>query len=187
MRIIAGKYGGKRLAAPKGMKTRPTTDRTRESLFNILQNRIEFEGIRVIDLFAGTGALGFEALSRGAEFGLFVEEANPARAAIRTNIENLSLLGNTKVFRRDATRLGPIGTMKPFDLAFLDPPYAKGLGKKAAKSLRDGNWLNENAILVLEEATDAFPEELAGYTLSDLRKYGLSTIGLFECHCVSPI
>jgi len=182
MRIVAGKYSGKRLVAPKGMATRPTTDRTRESLFNILSNRIEFEEKRVIDLFAGTGALGFEALSRGADFALFIEEANAARAAIRTNIENLSVLGNTKVFRRDATKLGVIGTMKPFDLAFMDPPYGKGFGEKAAKALLQGNWLNEKAILVLEEASDAFPENLLGFALLDQRKYGDSTIGLFECH-----
>lgn len=182
MRIVSGRYGGKRLSAPKGMATRPTTDRTRESLFNILSNRMEFEEMRVIDLFAGTGALGLEALSRGAGFALFVEEANAARAAIRTNIEALSVMGNTKIFRRDATRLGTIGTMKPFDLAFMDPPYGKGLGERAAKALVSGNWLSENAILVMEEASNAFPEALPDFKLIDLRKYGESTIGLFECH-----
>ncbi len=182
MRIVAGKYGGKRLAAPKGMATRPTTDRTRESLFNILTHKIEFDGIRVIDLFAGTGALGLEALSRGAGFSLFIEEANSARAAIRTNVEKLAVMGNTKIFRRDATKLGSIGKMPQFDIAFMDPPYGKGLGEKCAKSLLLGNWLKQNALIVLEEASEAFPEVLNGYELLDLRKYGESTIGLFECH-----
>jgi len=182
MRIVSGQYGGKRLSAPKGMATRPTMDRMRESLFNILTNRMEFEGIRVIDLFAGTGALGLEALSRGAGFALFVEEANAARASIRTNIENLSVMGDTKIFRRDATKLGSIGTMKPFDLAFMDPPYGKGLGEKTARALVGGKWLNDSAMLVLEEASNAFPETLPNFKLLDQRKYSESTIGLFECH-----
>ena len=171
---------GRSLHAPKGMSTRPTTDRTRESLFNILTHKIEFETCRTLDLFAGTGALGLEAISRGSIYCLFVEEGNAARGAIRTNIENLQLTGQTKVFRRDATRLGGIGTITPFDLVLADPPYGKGLGEKAARSVIEGKWLNQNALFVLEEATQFFPETLKGYTLEDKRPYGDTTIGFFR-------
>ena len=96
----------------------------------------------MLDLFAGSGALGLEALSRGARFCLFVEESAEARAAIRRNVEALGLTGTTKIFRRDATRLGPAGTMQPFDLVFLDPPYGKGLGEKALQSAAEGGWIS---------------------------------------------
>ena len=180
MRIVGGKYRGQRLVSPKGMATRPTTDRTRESLFNILENKMDFQDIRVLDLFAGTGALGLEAVSRGAGFVLFVEEANSPRAAIRENVENLQLQGVTKIFRRDATKLGPIGNMKPFDLVFADPPYGKGLGEKAAQVIKNSGWLPVGGTFVLEEATRSFPDTIEGFKLLDQRKYGDSTIGLFE-------
>lgn len=180
MRIVGGSLKGRSLQSPKGMATRPTTDRTRESLFNILTHKIEFENTRVLDLFAGTGALGLEAISRGSTFCVFIEEASNARGAIRENVEAFQLLGKTKIFRRDATRLGNIGTLSPFDLVFADPPYRKGFGEKAAKSLREGNWLNEGALFILEEATDVFPQALRGYELEDKRAYGETSIGLFS-------
>ncbi len=180
MRIVGGKFKGRPLQSPKGMGTRPTSDRTRESLFNILTHKLDFTACRTIDLFAGTGALGLEAISRGSDYCVFIEEASNARGAIRENVEALQLLGNTKIFRRDATRLGKIGTLGAFDLAFADPPYAKGLGVKAARSLLEGDWLNSNAMFVLEEATEAFPESLKGYELKDKRTYGETTIGIFS-------
>ena len=158
MRLIAGEFRGRRIDAPKGMSTRPTTDRTRESLFNLLASRRPLEGLRVIDLFAGSGALGLEAMSRGASFALFIEMAAPARGAIRTNIESLGLQGRTALFRRDATSLGVPGTMQPFDIAFLDPPYGKGLGEKAIAALVGGGWLKPQALVVLEESADAVPD-----------------------------
>lgn len=180
MRIVGGTLKGRPLQAPKGMETRPTTDRTRESLFNILTHKLDFDASRTLDLFAGTGALGLEAISRGSGFCLFIEEGNAARAAIRTNIENLQLTGQTKVFRRDATRLGAIGNIQPFNLVFADPPYDKGYGEKAARSLIEGKWLNEDALFILEEATQSFPQALKGYELEDKRPYGDTTIGLFR-------
>ncbi len=180
MRIVGGNLKGRPLQSPKGMATRPTTDRTRESLFNILTHKIEFDNSRTLDLFAGTGALGLEAISRGSQFCVFIEEASSARAAIRENVETLQLSGKTKIFRRDATRLGNIGALKPFDLVFADPPYRKGFGEKTARSLREGGWLNDGAIYILEEATDMFPENLNGYELNDKRTYGETTIGLFS-------
>ena len=170
----------KGLSRQREWQPEPTTDRTRESLFNILENIMEFEDIRVLDLFAGTGALGLEAVSRGAGFALFVEEANSPRAAIRENMENLQLQGIAKVFRRDATKLGPIGKMKQFDIVFADPPYGKSLGEKAAQAVKASGWLVAGGIFVLEEATRTFPDAIEGYKLLDQRKYGDSTIGLFE-------
>lgn len=153
MRIVAGNFKGRKLTEPKSNDVRPTSDRARETIFNILQHGcdLSFDGLRVIDLFAGTGALGLEALSRGASFCLFVEEAAKSRALIRTNVEALGQNGATKVYRRDATKLGMSGNLGQFGLALLDPPYGKGLGEAALQSLLDGNWFASDAICVLEE------------------------------------
>ncbi|MEM7068604.1 MAG: 16S rRNA (guanine(966)-N(2))-methyltransferase RsmD [Pseudomonadota bacterium] len=180
MRVIGGRLRGKRLVSPKGLDTRPTTDRVRESLFNILENKQSLSGLRVLDLFAGTGALGIETLSRGGSFCLFVEEASPARAAIHENVENLQLTGQTKIFRRDATRLGAIGTIQPFDMVFADPPYGRGMGERAAKSLIEGGWLCDNAVLILEEQISSMPEKLDDFNLLDSRSYGDTAIAMFE-------
>ncbi len=164
MRIVAGKFRGRALAAPADQRVRPTSDRVRESLFNILAHGCEgfaIEGANVIDLFAGTGALGLEALSRGARACLFVEEDAEARGLIRQNIEALQLTGQTRIYRRDATDLGPAGNREPFTLAFLDPPYGKGLGEKALASALAGGWLAPGALIVLEDRADigiAWPE-----------------------------
>lgn len=154
MRIVAGRFRGRALVAPEDMSIRPTSDRVRESVFNILMHGIEdftLDGARVIDLFAGTGALGIEAVSRGAAFCLFVEESAEARALIRRNVEALGLTGETRIFRRNATDLGPAGNMEPYGLAFLDPPYGKELGEKALACLAEGNWLKPGAVCVFEE------------------------------------
>jgi len=174
MRIVSGRFRSHSLVAPKGDATRPTSDKVRQALFNVLEHGIgvELEDARVLDLFAGSGALGLEALSRGARFCCFIEEAAAARAAIRRNVEALGLTGASKIWRRDATRLGPVGTMSPFDLVFLDPPYGKGLGEKALASLLEGGWLAPKGIAVWEEKTGvalAVPAELE--TL-DAREYG---------------
>ena len=148
---------GRNLASPSSREIRPTADRLRESLFNILIHAYDdpIQGARVLDLFAGTGALGIEAISRGAKFALFVDNGTEARALLRNNVEALGLGGVTKVFRRDATSLGPAHPMEPFSLVFLDPPYGKGLAEKALASLRDGGWLAPRGLLVVEEAKAA--------------------------------
>jgi len=179
MRIIGGKYRGRRLVVPDGRTTRPTTDRMRERVFSILESRLDFDGIRVLDLFAGTGALGLEALSRGAQYVLFMEQAVAARAAIRQNIETLQAMGNTQLFRRDATRPGNIGTMQPFDLVFADPPYGKELGNRAAIQLLQGGWLQPYAVLMLEERKDSLPSMIEGYDTLDTRQSGDTAIGLY--------
>src|SRR3954471_19391146 len=157
MRVVGGRLKGRNLVSPASRDIRPTADRLRESLFNILVHAYgdPVDGARVLDLFAGTGALGIEAISRGATFALFVDNGTEARALLRNNIEARGLGGATKVFRRDATDLGPAHPVEPFSLVFLDPPYGKGLAEKALASLRDGGWLVPDATLVVEEAKAA--------------------------------
>jgi 16S rRNA (guanine966-N2)-methyltransferase len=158
MRIVGGRLGGRALSAPKTSNIRPSADRLRESLFNILHHAYgdPVSGVRVLDLFAGTGALGLEAMSRGASFALFIDEGAEARALIRENVETLGLGGATRIFRRDATKLGAAHPLEPFSLAFLDPPYGKGLGEKALVSARAGGWLAPRALIVVEEKTGTF-------------------------------
>ncbi|SJZ96598.1 16S rRNA (guanine(966)-N(2))-methyltransferase RsmD [Consotaella salsifontis] len=178
MRIVGGEFRGRGLAAPKSDQIRPTADRNRETLFNILAHGLGFdlEERRVLDLFSGTGALGIEALSRGARFCLFVEEGVEGRGLLRTNIETLQLQGRTKIFRRDATRLGVPGTMEPFDLLLADPPYRKGLGERALESALSGGWLKPGALAVVEEAADAAFDPPAGFDLVDERSMGETTL-----------
>ena len=172
MRIVGGRLRGRALAAPKSQSIRPTADRLRESLFNILTHAYgdPIGGARVLDLFAGTGALGLEAVSRGAAFALFVDDGAEARALMRQNIEALGLAAVTRIFRRDATKLGPAYPVEPFGLVFLDPPYGKGLAEKALASAREGGWLTDDALIVVEEAVGAFktPE---GFEESERRQY----------------
>jgi len=174
MRIVAGKFRGKQLLSPPDDSIRPTSDRARESIFNILASRLgpHLDGVRVIDLFAGTGALGLEALSRGAAHVIFVDTGADARGLIRDHIEAFGAGGVTKLLRRDATDLGPAGTMGGIGLAFLDPPYGKGLGEKALVELREGKWLAPGATVVLEEASEATVEVPEGFALQDRREYG---------------
>lgn len=180
MRIVGGQYKGRVIAAPPGRDTRPTSDRARESLFNILAHADwspGIEGRRVLDLFAGSGALGFEAISRGAVFALFVETDSAARGAIRDNIETLGLFGATRIHRRDATDLGmkPAGLGDPFDLVFLDPPYRKGLGEHAMAALGEGGWITPQAVIMLEVGADETPN-LPGFEVLDEREYGAAKI-----------
>lgn len=186
MRIIAGRFKGKTLDVPKGLNTRPTTDRVREALFNVLEHgtpQVDYEGCRVLDLFAGSGALGLEALSRGARYGLFIEDDAGARGAIRRNVEALGLTGITKIWRRDATRLGAVGTIAPFDLVFCDPPYGKRLGMQALASASEGGWLARGAIAVLEERAGQIPDsphisDEPALEEIDRRRYGDTEIAI---------
>lgn len=177
MRIVGGALRGRAIAAPKGDLVRPTGDRTREALFNILAHAdfgdFALEGARVLDLFAGSGALGIEAISRGASFALFVEEHAESRACIRENLEALGLNGNAKIYKRDATRLGARpGSVGPaFSLVFADPPYGKGLGGAALLSAREGGWLAQDALCVVEESALADFEAPEGFEELDRRRY----------------
>ncbi|WP_412057490.1 16S rRNA (guanine(966)-N(2))-methyltransferase RsmD [Bartonella sp. DGB2] len=182
MRIVGGKFSGHRLVTPQSLAIRPTSDRTRESLFNILSHRSQdfWRGKRVLDLFAGTGALGAEALSRGAEAVLFVETLAQARGIIQQNIEALSLQGKARILRRDATTLGMAGTIKPFDVVFADPPYGKGLGERAFQSALVGGWTQLDTLFVLEEAMDASIVLDKAFHLLDTRIYGNSMIRFYQ-------
>jgi len=158
MRIVGGNFRGRSIAGPKSVAIRPTSDRLRESIFNILMHGYDdpVSGARVLDLFSGTGALGLEAMSRGAAHALFVDEGTEARALIRQNVETLGLAGVTRLFRRDATKLGAVHPNEPYSLIFLDPPYGKGLAEKALLSARDGGWMTRNALIMVEEVKGAF-------------------------------
>jgi 16S rRNA (guanine966-N2)-methyltransferase len=181
MRIISGAYKGRGLVAPQGQATRPTADRARQAVFNILEHAAwsrPMAELRVIDLFAGSGALGLEAISRGAAYGLFVETDPEARGAIRDNVEAFGLFGKTRIHRRDATDLGqkPAADGAPFDLAFIDPPYGKGLGEQALAGLAAGGWLAPGALVVFERGADE-PESITpGFELLDERDYGAARV-----------
>jgi len=173
MRVVGGRLKGRNIAAPASRDIRPTADRLREAVFNILVHAYDdpIEGARVLDLFAGTGALGIEAVSRGAAFALFVDNGAEARALLRNNVETLALGGVTKVYRRDATDLGPAHPLEPFSLAFLDPPYGKGFAEKALASLRDGGWLTPGALAVVEETKAAGFAAPEGFEVLERRAY----------------
>jgi 16S rRNA (guanine966-N2)-methyltransferase len=172
MRVVGGRLRGRALTAPKSQAIRPTADRLRESLFNILLHGYgnPIADARVLDLFAGTGALGIEAISRGAAFTLFVDDGVEARSLLRANVEALGLGGSTRVFRRNATRLGDV-RLEPFSLVFADPPYGKGLAEKALSAARDGGWLTPEALIVVEEAVAAGFKAPEGFEEVERRAY----------------
>ena len=175
MRVVGGQFRGRALATPRDDRTRPTSDRVREAVFNILAHGLPdfaLDGVRVLDLFAGTGALGVEALSRGAAYCLFVEEDAQARGTIRRNVETFGLSGVTKIFRRDAADLGSAENRGTFGLVFLDPPYGRGLGERALTSAAAGRWLAPDAVAVMEERKDAAIALPAGFTAVDRRTWG---------------
>ncbi len=181
MRIVSGSLRGRALKTPEGQGTRPTSDRARQAVFNILEHAAwapELSGARAIDLFAGSGALGFEAISRGVAFCLFVETDEAARGAIRENIDAFGLFGATRIHRRDATNLGPrpASAGEPFDLAFMDPPYRKGLGEKALAGLAEHGWLKPGAVVMFERASDEPDVAPAGFEVLDARDYGAARV-----------
>jgi len=189
MRIVGGRFRAKRLAGPGAAgggeaHLRPTSDRVRESLFNLLAHGSYGdqplpEGRRVLDLFAGTGALGLEALSRGAVRAVFIDDFAAARALIRENVDTLGLTGQTKIWRRDATRLGPCRG-EPYDLIFADPPYGSDLGVKALTSAHDGGWIAPGAIIALEHAASENAVTAEWLRIADQRRYGETTVTIYR-------
>ncbi|MEM6303767.1 MAG: 16S rRNA (guanine(966)-N(2))-methyltransferase RsmD [Pseudomonadota bacterium] len=181
MRIIAGRFRGRRLAAlgkgDAGAHLRPTPDRVRESLFSMLEHQGALAGARVLDLFAGTGALGLEALSRGASEALFVENGRTSQRLISENIKALEVRDTARVFRQDATRLAAC-LFQPFDLLFLDPPYGKGLGEKALACALAGDWCAPGATVVWEEA--AAMDAPTGFERQDHRRFGDTHVTLLR-------
>lgn len=182
MRVVGGTLRGRPLATPRTEAIRPTGDRTREAVFNIIGHRWpeKLDGGRVLDLFSGTGALGLEALSRGAAQCLFIEESAEGRGLIRTNIENFGLQGRAKIFRRDATQMGSAGTIAPFDLVFADPPYGRGLAEQALQSALDGGWLRPDALVVVEEAAASPFRPVGGLGLAETRDWGDTNVTFCE-------
>jgi 16S rRNA (guanine966-N2)-methyltransferase len=182
MRIVGGEFRGRPLATPRTNVIRPTTDRAREAVFNVLSHRFpeRLEGARVLDLFAGTGALGLEALSRGAAYAVFIEESAEGRGLIRGNVEAFGLTGRTKIFRRDATALGEAGTLGSFGLVLADPPYGRGLGERALRAAKAGGWLAAKALCVVEEAASAPFEAGPGFVVLDERSYGDTVVRFLE-------
>ncbi len=178
MRIIAGRFRGKKLNSPNNDNIRPTSDRVRQAIFNILASKLEnnFEDKNVLDLFAGTGAMGIEAISRGAQSVIFVDNGIEARAIIRKNIEDFALGGKTKLLKRDALNLGRNEKFTPFNLIFVDPPYGKNLGQEAILSAYKNGWIANDAIIILEEKAGQKIEFSANLELIDKRKYGNSNI-----------
>jgi 16S rRNA (guanine966-N2)-methyltransferase len=185
MRIVGGRLRGRVLQAPKSQAIRPTADRLRESLFNILAHAYgdPVTGARALDLFAGTGALGLEALSRGAALVVFVDDSTEARGLIRSNVDALGVGGAIKIFRRDATKLGPAGPVDPFALAFLDPPYGRGLAERALASARDGGWLADGALAVVEEAADPGFRAPEGFEELERRDYDDTQFVFLRAKC----
>jgi 16S rRNA (guanine966-N2)-methyltransferase len=177
LRITGGRFGGRLLAGPPDSRLRPTADKVRQAIFNILDHHDFGSGFsltdaHVLDLFAGTGAMGLEALSRGAAYCLFVESSAESRALIRRNVEALHMTGVTKIWRRDAAALGPVpaGAGGPFKLAFLDPPYRKGLVTPALAGLSQGGWLSPHALIVAEASAEEVID--APFAINDKRIYG---------------
>ena len=181
MRIVAGSLKGRSIVTPEGQGTRPTSDRARQAVFNVLEHAAwaePLEGMRVMDLYAGSGALGFEAISRGAAFALFVETDDEARGAIRENADAYQVMGRTRVHRRSAIDLGsrPRSDGEAFDLAFLDPPYRKGLGELTLQRLLEGQWLQPGAVVVFERGSDEPEIDTPGYERLDARDYGAARV-----------
>lgn len=182
MRIVGGEFRGRTLATPKSNDIRPTIDRTRESLFNIIGHVYPeaIDGSRVIDLFAGTGAVGLEALSRGCRNALFVENGVEGRGLLWENIDNFGLHGRARILRRDATKLGMVGTIEPFHFLFADPPYGQGLGEAALLSAHAGGWLVPGALVVLEERADVTPALDPVFRPLENRVFGDTRVGFFR-------
>ena len=182
MRIVGGKFKGRRLCAPSSNLIRPTSDKTRESLFNILEHQYGyiFDSGNMLDLFAGSGAVGFEALSRGMEFVLFVDKSIEARTLIRKNIELMDLFGCTKLFKRDATNLGQNIKFPPFNFIFADPPYNRSMADKAILVAANYGWLKHQALIVIEEQVGCEIKLDDRFLCLETRLFGETQLHIYE-------
>jgi 16S rRNA (guanine966-N2)-methyltransferase len=185
MRITGGNFRGRALVPPRDAKVRPTSDKVRQAIFNLLDHApalagFSLAGARVVDFFAGTGALGLEALSRGASYCLFVDDSPESRALIRENVEAFGLTGASKIWRRNAALPGRLDTLAPFGVAFLDPPYRQALIEPALKGLAAGDWLQQNAIAVVESNESEILDPVADYEMLDRRVYGDTAVMLLR-------
>lgn len=181
LRIISGELKGKRLFSPKGIKIRPTADRIRENIFNILSSRI-LNSV-VLDLFAGTGALGIEALSRGASFAIFIDTDNDALSVIGKNIAACGLQGRIQIIRADIVKnnIAPNNRLPPVNLVFMDPPYNNNLIKPALINLSSSRLLQKNSLIIIEHALEeTLPEFFLEYKISDQRRYGKTLVSFLD-------
>jgi 16S rRNA (guanine966-N2)-methyltransferase len=181
MRIVAGRHRGRRLEPPTGRTIRPTSDRIREAIFDILAHRHfadRFDGAAVLDAFAGTGAMGLEALSRGATHATFLDIDAAAVQLVERNARHVGEDASVRVLRRDATKPGP--APQPHDLAFLDPPYRSGLAAAALPALAAARWFAPGALVVLELASDEAPATPTGFADVDQRRYGSTTVNFWR-------
>ena len=180
MRIVGGKHRGRTLKAPAGLDVRPTSDRVRESLFNVLAHGlgVEWEGTSVVDVYAGTGALGLEALSRGAAHATFIDHAGAANKAIRENAAALGEWRNVTLLKLDAARLAPppLAAQAPCTVAFLDPPYGQGLVAPALLGLRNKGWIGDGSVVVAERGAGGEFEPPTGFEAADERTYGAAKV-----------
>ncbi len=187
MRIVAGRFGGRKLAVPKGRDIRPTSDKIRGAVFNMLRSRNALEGAIVLDAFCGTGALGLEVLSQGAAHCTFMDKSRESLEICRINVESLSVQDETLLIQKDATKPGPKpDDVPPATLVFLDPPYNKGLIPHALSALHKQNWLEGGAFCILEAEKDwqqALPER---FELFDQRSYGDTQIILARYQPITP-
>ena len=180
MRIVSGRLRGRNIATPSGRSTRPTSDQTRESVFNILKHAEwspPLDGAIVADIFAGSGALGLEAISRGADFCLFVETEPKARAAIRANIEKMKVSEDARLHRYDATKLkvAPGNLRGKFTHIFLDPPYKKALWRPVLRRIMDQNLLAEDGVIIFEDSVEA-ENEIRGFEILEDKTWGAARV-----------
>ena len=185
MRITGGRFRGRPLFTPQDDRVRPTSDKVRQAIFNLLQHHpqlddFSLEGARVLDLFAGAGTLGLEALSRGAAYCLFVDDSADSRALIRRNVEAFDLTGATKIWRRNAAAPGRLDTLAAFNLAFLDPPYRRDLIEPALTAMHEGGWLVQDAVIVSESDEQDSIAPPGNYFAFDQRTYGDTMITLLR-------
>lgn len=190
MRIVSGSLRGRNIETPSGRNTRPTSDQTRESIFNILAHAswaLPLEDAIAADIFAGSGALGLEAVSRGAQFCLFVETEPKARAAIRLNIEKMKLFGCTRLHRHDATKLkvAPGNLRGPFTHIFMDPPYNKGLWKPVLRKLQDHNLIAPGGIIILEVSSEEEDLEFRGFEVLADKTWGAARVVFLRAEPIS--
>ncbi len=179
MRVISGTARGMKLQTPKGMSTRPTTDRVKESMFNIINFRIRES--RVLDIFAGSGALGIEALSRGAHSCTFVDSSRESIGIINENLQKARLDGRADVVASKVELALSKLSNEKFDMIFMDPPYCKGFIEPVLESIVDNNVLDSDGIVVVEhDSSDKTPQNIKTLVKSDERTYGGTTISFYE-------
>lgn len=179
MKITGGTLKGRQIKTPKGMNTRPTSGITRQSIFNIIKNKVE--NAHILDLYSGSGSFGIEALSRGASFCIFTENSKSPLECLSINIQNLCLEKNTKILKKNLPGdIRSIFSDNNFDIVFLDPPYSKNFLNKTLKALKESPFINEKTLIIAEHSKDELPDSEL-FQVNDTRKYGKSLVSFLNC------